>query len=63
VSDFKLMIVGAGALTGLAYCLWKTQSDWKSGGFTLRVIWGALASLSAFFFVAFLFAGSVLKHL
>ena len=63
MSDFKFFMVGAGALTSLVYCLWKTQSDLQSGGFTLRVIWGALASLSAFFFVVFLLAGSVLKHL
>ena len=63
MSDYTFLVVGAAALAGLAYCLWKTQLDWLGGGFTLRTIWGALASLSAFFFVVFLFAGSVLRHL
>jgi hypothetical protein len=54
---------GAAAVTGLAYCLWKTQADWQRDGFGLKVVWGGVASLSAFFFVAFLLAGSVLRDL
>ena len=63
MSDFTFLMFGAGALVGLAYCLWKTHADLRNGGFGMRVLWGAVASLSAFFFVGFLFAGNLLAHL
>lgn len=63
MSDFKLLLFGVLGLAGLAYSLWQTQLDWHRDGFGLSVVWGTVASLSAFIFVAFLFASSVLKGL
>jgi len=50
-------------VVGLAYCLWKTQADWRRDGFGLLAIWGIAASLSAFLVVAFFVAGKVLSDL
>jgi hypothetical protein len=51
------------AVTGLAYCLWKTQVDWERSGFGLRVIFGAAASLGAFLSIAFALTGLSLSNL
>ena len=48
---------------GLAYCFWKTQLDWKRDGFGFRVIWGLVASISAFISVALLLTAKVLSDL
>jgi hypothetical protein len=62
MSDPKLLIFGALAVIGLAYCLWKTQQDARTG-LSWAVIWGVAASLSAFVLVAFVFAASLFKRL
>jgi hypothetical protein len=62
MSDFKGLMFIALALTGLAYCLWKTQADWEQIGFGWRVIVGAAASLAAFLSVAFMLTGFALSN-
>jgi hypothetical protein len=51
------------AVTGLAYCLWKTQADWEQSGFGWRVAFGAAASLGAFLSIAFALTGLALSNL
>ena len=63
MSDTKLVLFGILAAVGLSYCLWKTQTDYRRGGFSLAVVWGVAASLNGFLFLAFWFAGSVIKRL
>ena len=62
MGDYTLPLFGVFGLVGLAYCIWKSQSDWQQRGFGLVVVWGWLASVSAFLFVASLFVASVFKH-
>lgn len=63
MTGLQLLLFGIFPVVGLAYYLWKTQIDWRRDGFGLQVIWGMAASPSAFFAVAFLFAGKVLSDL
>jgi hypothetical protein len=62
MSDMRGLLFGALAVAGLAYCLWKTQADWRDG-FSWTVAWGAAASLSAFFFATLIFASKVMRDL
>jgi hypothetical protein len=59
----RTLLFGALALIGLAYCLWKTQADYRASRSGVILLWGILASLSAFVFVAFMFASEVLSNL
>jgi hypothetical protein len=61
VPDLELLILGIFAVVGLAYCLSKTQVDWRVHGFGWRVMWGSAASLSAFLFLVFIVATKVLR--
>jgi hypothetical protein len=63
VTDWKFLLFEATCVTSLAYCFWKTHADWQEKGFGLTVVWGAVACLGAFFFVAFLLAGKALADL
>ena len=62
MTDYKGLLFATLGVAGLAYCLWKTHSDWRNG-FSWIVVWGAAASLSAFLFVAFMFASKALSDL
>ena len=62
MTDYKFLLFGAICAVTLAYCLWKTHSDWERSGFTLAVIWGIVACLGAFLFIAFVFAASVFRN-
>ena len=55
--------IGLLAVIGLAFCLWKTQSDYAQSGLDWRVAFGAAASFSAFLFVALLFTQRLMKDL
>ena len=63
MGDLKFLVFSGLAVAGLAYCLWKTQADWRQSGFGWRVMFGAAACLSAFFSVGFLLTASLLKNL
>lgn len=58
---FLLFIVLS--VTGVAYCLWKTQADWEQSGFGWRVIFGGAASLGAFLSVTFALTRLALTNL
>jgi hypothetical protein len=59
--DWKFLLFFA--VTGLAYCLWKTQSEWQQTGFGWRVAFGTAASLGAFLSVALVLTGLALRSL
>ena len=59
----QLLLFGVLPVLGLAYCIFKTQTDWQRDGFGLKVLWGIAASLSAVVSIALLFAGQVLSDL
>jgi hypothetical protein len=63
MTDFQFLVFCVLAVACLAYCLWKTQSDWRRSGFGLAAIWGIAASLGAFVFVAFLLTSKALQNL
>jgi hypothetical protein len=63
VTDWKILLLVGASIASLGYCFWKTHADWRQKGFGPAVIWGIVACLGAFFFVALLFARSMLAHL